>query len=97
VVSNQSIQGAIDVHVPFYSPTHSNAISHFIWSTTTTVKGNYYGFGNGLIYINSINGTTNVNNFDVYKQVADDFSFGGFIGTVPLLINWLPSTSVPLN
>lgn len=97
VVSNQSIQGAIDVHVPFYSPTHSKPINHLPWSNSGSFDATWFGFAQGMIHINSINATTNVNNFDVYKQVADDFSFGGFIGTVPLLITWLPSTNVPIN
>ncbi len=83
IYSSPTIQGALDVHIPFYSPTHSLVNYHYGYAATdtgTTISGHIH---NNLDIAISSTGTATLG-CDILRQVGDDFSFGGFIGVLPL-------------
>jgi len=95
ILSSSYVQGAIDAHVPFYSPTHTAVFMHcpFVTTYTTSLP---FDFGHKTIDITMRSPTANTISFDVTRQIADDFSMGGFIGVLPVLNANLPSGTVPL-
>jgi hypothetical protein len=95
VSSNSFIQGGLDVHVPFYSPTHSSIMWHGI--PATQVTGNVFDYGHKTIAFCALSPTGNVCSFDVYRQVGDDFSCGGFISTMPVLDSPLPAGALTIT
>ncbi len=96
VYSNSNIQGAIDVHIPYYSPTHTSVYTHFPGSSVTYSSGNPFSYGNDSITIMGKSATANTSSFDVTRQIADDFSMGCFIGTLPVLDASIYSSSITL-
>jgi hypothetical protein len=97
IQSSSFIQGGIDVHVPFYSPTHSMIVSHVPFTAANYNTGMPFDYGHNVINIMAKSATGNVNTFDVSRQIADDFSFGGFIGVLPVLALTLPVSPITLT
>lgn len=84
VTLNQS-QGALDVLVPYYSRTASSpVIQPSAWNSNTTDTRAYANHINLHCYSSTIDSMHNRVNYLVGRQVADDFSLGGFLGVLPL-------------
>jgi len=83
IYSSPLVQGALDVHVPFYSPSHSLVNYHFGWATSETADA-HNGFIHNNIEVAFTGSGTGTLACDILRQVGDDFSFGGFIGVLPL-------------
>jgi hypothetical protein len=81
-------QGAVDALVPYYSRTVSSPVIHPVaYNAPTTDVRSYCAHQQLTIYTNStIVGGLATTQFLVGRRVADDFSLGGFIGTIPLRI-----------
>lgn len=84
ITANQS-QGALDVLVPYYSRTASSPVQHLSAFDTTLTDTRYYvNHVKMYNYASTNQSTRTITNFILMRQVADDFSLGGFLGTIPL-------------
>lgn len=93
IYSQSPVQGAIDVHVPFYSLTHSRINYHgkYDSSNASGTAGTQFRHGNLKLGL-SAGDTTSQFRADILRQIGDDFSFGGFIGVMPICGNYLNVT-----
>lgn len=96
IQSSYYVQGGVDVHVPFYSPTHTAVYCHIPYNGLAYTSPNPFDFGHSAIQIISRSPTDNRNTMDITRQIADDFSMGCFIGVLPVLDTDL-STGGPLT
>lgn len=83
IYSSNSIQGAVDCLVPYYSRTHASPVINVTTFTNTIGGGRYYLDESSLRYSYNSDATNPVS-YRLYRQVADDFSAGCFLGVLPL-------------
>jgi len=85
IFSNNSVQGALDVHIPFWASTISLPVLQFAGLETTPVTdGRYYANNLSMRVFQQSTNATDTNGMYVTRQIADDFSLGGFIGVLPV-------------
>jgi len=77
VVTTTQMQGGIEVEVPFYSAQHSRPVLHSCSTFQSTPLN-----GETRLTISQSSGFSTA--LKIYRAAGDDFSFGFFIGTVPL-------------
>jgi hypothetical protein len=83
IKSTSNSQGALEVHVPFYSSTHSIPTDFAVnkWATGST---NSFS-SNHTLQIGMVTPTTS-DSVDVFvdRQIGEDFSFGCYLGVLPI-------------
>jgi hypothetical protein len=85
IFSNNSIQGALDVHVPYWAPTVSTPVLQFAGLETTPVTdGRYYANNMSVRIFQQSSNASDTNGMYITRQIADDFSLGCFIGVLPI-------------
>lgn len=83
IYGNNNTQGMMEVHIPYYQSTHSIPIvnTQTPW-LAPSANSQYINYAYELYSFQPIAATTT--NVMVFRQIADDFSFGLFIGTLPV-------------
>lgn len=83
IYSSNTIQGAVDTLVPYYNPTHASPVLNITSFTATSGAGRYY-IDDLQLRLSFNLDAAGPTSYRVYRQAADDFSLGCFIGVLPL-------------
>lgn len=83
VISQNTAQAAVDVHVPYYSMTPSQPVVTVNGLTASILDARSYSDYQMVRLVVESNLSETFNTF-VFRSVSDDFSFGGFLGVVPI-------------
>jgi len=97
IVSSSTVQGALEVLVPYYSASHSTPVQTPALAFTTNSTDAFQFTNNPQQTV--IGTTSNSTNFivlNVMRQVADDFDLGFFLCTVPLHFYGTGASTYPI-
>lgn len=99
IVSRTDVQGALDVHIPFFSLTHSKVVDHHPYSLAAVSNISAPSANQRTTVLLTATSQTSTEmpqkvTMDIYRQAGDDFHFGCFLGVLPLRTNGLGSSPI---
>jgi len=85
VMTTNHIQSALDVLVPYYAQTISSPVLQLSAYDTSLVDSRYYSNHFVLrVFSETFHGASDFSQISFFRETADDFSLGGFLGVLPL-------------